>query len=136
MDMVFHVKVQSLTTYHILLAEFGELPIGLYIVKLTMGFQQWLTHLSSSWLVSRASSLSRHLPKQRFNTCYKSTTMWRTSWALSYQDTHGNPIASKVAYSESRRFFLLKSGTLSISKGRNQITSTSRNTLNKNVYRT
>jgi hypothetical protein len=39
MHMMSHIKVCS-TTYHILLAEFGELPIELYTLKLTMGFQQ------------------------------------------------------------------------------------------------
>ena len=35
-----HVKVRSLTTYHIVLAELGDLPIELYTLKLIMGFQQ------------------------------------------------------------------------------------------------
>ena len=45
MDMMSHVKVLSLITYHILLAKFGKLPIELYTLKLTMSFQQWLAHL-------------------------------------------------------------------------------------------
>ena len=40
--MMSQVKVYSLTTIHILLAVFGELPIQLYALKLTMGFQQQL----------------------------------------------------------------------------------------------
>jgi hypothetical protein len=40
-----HVKVHSLTTYHNLLAKFGELPMDLYARKLTMDFRQRLTHL-------------------------------------------------------------------------------------------
>ena len=44
--MMSHVKVRSSTTYHILPAEFGELSIELYGLKVTMGFQQWLAHLS------------------------------------------------------------------------------------------
>ena len=35
-----HIKVQSMTTYHILLDKFGELSIELHALKLTMGFQQ------------------------------------------------------------------------------------------------
>ena len=38
MHMISHVKVRSLTTYHILLAEFWELAIELHTLKLTMGF--------------------------------------------------------------------------------------------------
>jgi hypothetical protein len=56
MHMMSHVKVCSSTTYHILPAEVGELPIELYTLKLTMGFQQPLTHLSPSWLVIKATS--------------------------------------------------------------------------------
>ena len=58
MHMTSHVKVSTSTIYHILKARFGELPIELYALKLTMGFQQWLTHLSHSWLVSKVASLS------------------------------------------------------------------------------
>ena len=46
MHMISHVKVGSMTTYNILLVEFGELPIKLNALKLTVGFQQWFTHLS------------------------------------------------------------------------------------------
>ena len=34
------VKVQSSTSYHILLVEFGELLMELYAIKLASGFQQ------------------------------------------------------------------------------------------------
>ena len=64
-----HIKVHSSITYHILLAEFGELPMELYALNLTMSFQQRLAHLRSSWLVSQARSLSQHLAKQGANTC-------------------------------------------------------------------
>ena len=56
MHMMSHIKVRSSTTYYILLVEFGELPIELYALKLTL--QQWLAHLSPSRLVSVAASLS------------------------------------------------------------------------------
>jgi len=56
--MMSHVKVHSSTTYHILLAKFGETPIELQALKLTLGFQKWLAHLSPSWLVNKAPSLS------------------------------------------------------------------------------
>jgi hypothetical protein len=124
--MMSHVKVCFSTTYHILLAEFGELPIEIYARKLVMGFQQWLTHQSSSWLVSKAASLSQNMAKQGFNTWCKSIIMWKTSWGLYHWETHDNPTTS-------RRYFLLKSGTFSISLGRNYITSTSRIFLNMNV---
>ena len=63
MHMVSHIKLHSLTTYHILLAKFGELPIELNALKLTMGFQQWLAHLVSSWLVNK-SNLTSPTPVQ------------------------------------------------------------------------
>ena len=39
MNMMSYIEVHPLTTCHILLAEFEELPIELYALKLTMGFQ-------------------------------------------------------------------------------------------------
>ena len=45
-----HVKVHSSTTYHILLAEFGELPIELYALKLPMDVQQQLAHCHQKYL--------------------------------------------------------------------------------------
>ena len=62
-----HVKVRSSTTYPILLAKFEEFPIELYALKLAMGFQQWLAHLSPSWFVSKTTSISHHLAKQGSN---------------------------------------------------------------------
>ena len=51
---MFHIKVH-ISTYHILLAEFSELPMKLYALKLTMGIHQRLAHLPSSWLVTQAT---------------------------------------------------------------------------------
>ena len=51
MHIMFHVKVCSLTTYHILLAKFEELPIELHALKLSIGFQQQLIPLSPFWLL-------------------------------------------------------------------------------------
>ena len=45
MHMMSYVKVCSSTSYHILLVEVGELPIQLYALKLTLGFQQRVAHL-------------------------------------------------------------------------------------------
>ena len=59
--MMFHVKVSVFIAYHVLLVEFGELPILLHALKLTMSFQQQLAHLSPSWLVSKVAPLSQHL---------------------------------------------------------------------------
>ena len=47
MHMMSHIKVRSSTTYHILLAEFEELLIESYALKLVVGRQQRLSHLSS-----------------------------------------------------------------------------------------
>ena len=116
------VKARTLITHHIVLAELKKLPMSLS----SLGFQQWLTHLSFSWLVSKATSLSQHLAKQGLNTWYKLTTMWKTSWDLSHRETQHNmttqPHMIKAPYAlvyNSRPLFLLKSGTLSISLGRN-----------------
>ena len=117
MHMMSHVKVWSTTTYHILLAEFRELPIELYTLKLTMGFQQQLAHLTPSWLVSKATSLSRNQAEQGFNTWHKWTTMWKTSFSLGnpWQTKH---IKNNIWWYEGG-FSLLRSRTLSISLGRN-----------------
>ena len=61
MHMMSHVKVSVFIGYHILLVEFGELPLELHALKLTIGFQQKLVHLSPSWLVNKVASLSQHL---------------------------------------------------------------------------
>jgi hypothetical protein len=44
--MMSHIKVHSLTTYHILLAKSGELPMELYVLKIALDYQHRLTHLS------------------------------------------------------------------------------------------
>jgi hypothetical protein len=76
MYMMSHIKVCPSTTYHILLVEFREPPIELSTLKLIMGFQQQLTHLSPFGLVSKEALLSQHLAKQEFNTWYKSATIY------------------------------------------------------------
>ena len=50
--MMSHVKVCSLTTYHILLAEVFEILMKLHAPKLTIDFQLQLAHPPSSWLVN------------------------------------------------------------------------------------
>ena len=55
--------------------ESGELPVELCVIKLSMGFQQCLVHLSPSWVVNKAPSLSQHLAEQGCNTWSKLTTM-------------------------------------------------------------
>ena len=71
------LKLHSSTTYHILLAVLGELPMELYALKPTIGFQQWLAHLPSSWLVSQATLDSRHLGEQGFDTLHDLKTIWK-----------------------------------------------------------
>ena len=75
--MMSHVKVQYLTTYHILLVEFGEFLVKLYALKLTIGSQRRRACLPSSWLDSQATSFSRHLIKQGLDTSLKLTTTWK-----------------------------------------------------------
>ena len=52
----YDVSHQSL--FFSFVSYFGELPMELYGLKLTTGCQQHLTHLSPSWLVNMATSLS------------------------------------------------------------------------------
>ena len=103
--MMSNIKVHPSTTYHILLAEFGELPMQLYALKLTLSFQQWLAHPPSSWLVSQAISLSHHLAEGT-NTWHESTTIWKASWGLSH---HGdNPTTSQITFVNIKEVFLAK----------------------------
>jgi hypothetical protein len=81
LHMMFRVKLRSLTTYHNLLA---ELPNELYTLKLPVSFQERHAHLPSSWVVSKATSTSRHLAEQGFITWHKPTTMWKMSLGLSH----------------------------------------------------
>ena len=63
-----HIRcLMSLTTYQILLVEFGELPMESYNLKIPMSFQQQLAHVPSSRLVSQAVLFSCHLAQQRAN---------------------------------------------------------------------
>ena len=101
-----HIKVHALTTYYILLAEFGELPMELYALKLIKNFQQQFAHLPSSWLVRQVLSHSHHLAKQRANTWHKSTTMWKASWGLSHRGD--NPTTSKFTFVNIKEVFLAK----------------------------
>ena len=98
--MMSRVKVRSLTNYHVFMAQFREFLIDLYALEYIMGFPQRRALLSPSWLIDKATPLSRHLAKQGFNTLHKSTTMWKTSWGISHQDTHDNPAASKTTYDD------------------------------------
>ena len=106
--MMSHVKVHSSITYHVLLAKFGEIPIELHARKLTIGFQQRFTHLTPSWLINKATSLSRNIAEQGFNTRHKLTTMWMTSWGVSHWETHDNPTTSKTLYVDIKEAFLVK----------------------------
>ena len=107
-NMMSHVKVHSLTFCYILLVEFGEFPIELYAFKLTTGFQRRHAHLPSSWLVSQATSLSRHLVKQGYNTRRRLTTVWKASWGLSHWETHDNSTTSNIALNDIKEAFLTK----------------------------
>ena len=53
-----HLKVCTLTTYHLFLAKFGDFPMELDALKLAIGFQQCFAHSPSSWSVSQTMSLA------------------------------------------------------------------------------
>jgi hypothetical protein len=50
MHMMSHVKVCFSTTYHVLVVYAKNFPYELYALKLTMGFQRRLAHLSGGAL--------------------------------------------------------------------------------------
>lgn len=56
------VKTCLYAIHHILLVEFGVFFMGLYGLKLSMGFQRWFAHLPS--LASQSSSLTFPTPCQ------------------------------------------------------------------------
>lgn len=56
--MMPHIKECSSIPIHILLIEFGELPMELQTLMLTIGFEQRLVHLCPSWLVNKATLFS------------------------------------------------------------------------------
>jgi hypothetical protein len=91
-----------------------------------------LAHLPYSWLVSQAMTLSQHFAEWRANIWHKSTPMWKASQGLSHWEIHADP-TSKITLDDIKEAFLVKSGTLSISWGRNLFTSTSRIFSNTNV---
>ena len=103
MHMMFHVKVRFFDYLSYLLGEFGELPIESNTLKLTIGSQLWLVHLSPSWLVNM-----NILIFSTSNTCHTSTTMWKTSWGLSQWDTHDNPSTSNLMYDDIKKVFHAK----------------------------
>jgi hypothetical protein len=101
------------TTNPNLLADFGELSMGLYALKLTIGFKT-MACPPTLLLISQPSNLtSQHLPERGFDT------MWKASRGLPHWQAHDTPnIIKSHVLMISRSFFLLKSGILSISWGR------------------
>ena len=100
-----HVKVRSSTTYHILSAKFRELPIELYARKLTMGFQQRLAHLPSSWLVSQAASLSQHRLNKDL-TLGTNQQPSRRHYGVYLIGKPTKPTTSKIALNDIKETFL------------------------------
>ena len=70
--------------------------------------QQQLTHVSPSWLLSKATSFSRHLVEHGFNTWHKLTTMRKASRGLSHRGTHDNRTTSKITNDDIKEAFLAK----------------------------
>ena len=104
----FMLKVCSSTTYHILLAKLGELPMELYAHKPTKGFQQRLAHPPSSWLVNQATSLSQNLGEQGFDTLHNLTTIWK-AWCTYLNKKPMTTQHHQISHlSISRRLFLLR----------------------------
>ena len=72
------------------------------LLRPTIGFQQ-----HSFWLVNRATSISRHLGEQGFNTLHNLTTIWHNGTYMN-----GRPMTiqdhQKSHLSISRKLFLLR----------------------------
>jgi hypothetical protein len=105
--MMLPIEVHSWQPIKFLLVEFWDVTIQLNALKLTVVLQQWLAHLPSFWLVSQATSLSRHLTKQWFDTLCKSTTMWKTLWVYLTGKLITTQQHQKLHLVTSRKFFLL-----------------------------
>ena len=84
MQMISHVKLCSTTTYHILSAKFGNFPIELHAFKFTIGFQQWLAHLSPSWLVKKAHSFFL-TPSTNHQSCGRHHDVYLTGTPMTTQ---------------------------------------------------
>ena len=112
MHMMPHVKVHSLTTYHILLAKFGQLPIELYALKLIMGFQGWLAHLSPLGSSIKQPHSPNTLPNKdlTFDTNRQPCGRYYEVYLI------GKPRTTQPHQKQhmviSRRLSLLKNGTL------------------------
>ena len=68
-----------------------------------------------TWLVCKATSLSRYLAEQGFSTWHNLTTMWKTLWGLSHWGTPNNPTTSRIVYDDIKVAFLAKKWNSSIS---------------------
>ena len=115
--MMSHIKVISSTTYHIVFAKFGELSMELYAIKLAMGSTP--VGPPTFNLVSLSSSLTfpNTLPNKELTHGTKRQPCGRHHGVYLI----GKPMAQhqKSHLMLSRRLFLLKSGTFSISQGKN-----------------
>ena len=83
----------------------------LYALKPTMSFQRWLTHLSSLWLGSQATSFSQHLAEEGAIVWHKVTTKLKAPWGLSHWETHATPI-SKITFDDIKKVFSRLRGEL------------------------
>ena len=99
--MMPHVKVCILRTYHICWRTSKNFPLKWL---LSIGIQQWHTHLLPSWLISQSTTLSQQLAKERFHTWQKSTTIWKAPWGLSHWETQDNPTLSQSVFDDLEPF--------------------------------
>ena len=75
--VMFPVEKCSSINYDVLLVKCGKHLMELYALEQNIGFQQWLTHLPSSWLEHQAT-FSQHKAKQRFQIeILKTISMWK-----------------------------------------------------------
>ena len=94
-------------------------PIDLDALKLTIGFRQRLAYLSPSWLVNKETSVSRHLAIIDLTNGTNQQPCGRHHEVYLTRTPMTTPTHQILHMMISRRFFLLKSGTLSLPQGRN-----------------
>ena len=71
MHMMSHVKVRSSTTYLSMLAKFGEFPMELYALMLTLGFQQQLATYPPLHSLVKQPYFPNILPNKDLTPCTK-----------------------------------------------------------------
>jgi hypothetical protein len=78
--MLTHIEVHSATSYHVVLAGFGEILVDMYALNINSYTLPTTTCPLALLLVSQSNGLVFLTPVERgFDTRYKTTTIWKAS---------------------------------------------------------